>query len=894
MTLIKNRFLIPQLNEQVTEPLIETVNTLSSLILPIIMTRAILQASKHEPRIKKVKFNINDAMNANLIDDSEDILEPSATTTDILGEEETDDGEMDRLLRNPDYIDVSEQGTISNASRLDRVLKDRERTKYKKSKKSNIELIDALTHDDIAYLFDFNISSTERESLLLKFEVPVLARNQITGALTALNILLENDQVIDNIVTGESFKAPILDVLDDIVIDIDDIDSKIYGRRVMKNKRSESSTGTKSSIIASILSTEAAGSSLPESIQKLLKSLVDLTLYPALEEWANSHYYDYPLDTLTELRATEMYTNVIDWICTFAEPPKYKREKKHSPDSSEDEDKSAGSSDDFDLAKYRHGKDTPSFKSTTSHMKGYGARTIHRSNYRGHRSDSSSDSENDDSSSDDSALISVYPKRSKKIESAAERMGETRRKGENFDLDDMLSVSYASEYYLGFSNRALVLLSSLGRYASVRKYLIQDIRFIPVLVYLFEDYNNLTDNVMACLGSLFAKDPFVAIPETSFQVVAILLWRGIRMSSLNRKQSYLFYSRLVLSYCSRFVAPDVKNSAIGNNPSFTEIDLVSRSKYCIINHENFLQVRNDTWTFESVRANRCVPANFDKEDNEDEEETTSHKYAFEVKLESDGLMQIGWVNDQFEFDAEGGNGVGDDMNSYGYDGCRVKKWHGKYSSMRTSYGLKWAEGDIITCTIDMDLGEISYYKNGQDMGVAFYGISVSCVWYPAISLSTGQQCKFKFGGTIDPLRHLPEGYTPVGTLSNRDSMKLPPPRIAKPVNAKSDENDIADLANALEKMSVHSPIYRSDNDDHDDNIEPNLKLVNETLSIKLSSKHKPEPRSQKSPEYAFSVTVPNSQKQNILPSLYFEVTIEFIHKDDDLYLFERYDLTFTI
>ncbi|KAI8079435.1 SPRY domain-containing protein [Thamnidium elegans] len=883
MVVIKNRFLIPQLNEQVTEPLIETVNTLSSLILPIIMTRAILQASKHEPRTKKIKFNINDAMNANLIEDSEDILEPSATTTDILGEEETDDGEMDRLLRNPDYIDVSEQGTISNASRLDRVLKDRERTKYKKSKKSNIELIDALTHDDIAYLFDFNISSTERESLLSKFEVPVLARNQITGALTALNILLENDQVIGNIITGESFKAPILDVLDDIVIDIDDIDSKIYNRRGTKNKHSESSTGTKSSIIASILSSEAADSRLPESIQKLLKSLVHLTLYPALEEWANSHYYDYPLDTLTESRATEIYTNVIDWICTFAEPPKYKRENIHSPDSSEDEDRSTGSSDDFGLAKYRHGKDMPSFKSTTSHMKGYGVRSLHRSNYRGHHSDSSSDSENDDSSSDDGALISVYPKRSKKIESAAERMGETRRKGENFDLDDMLSVSYASEYYLGFSNRALVLLSSLSRYASVRQYLIQDIRFIPVLVYLFEDYNNLTDNVMACLGSLFAKDPFVAIPETSFQVVAILLWRGIRMSSLNRKQSYLFYSRLVLSYCSRFVAPDVKNSAVVNNPSFTEIDLVSRSKYCIINHESFLQVRNDTWTFESVRANRCVPANLDREDNEDEEEGTSRKYAFEVKLESDGLMQIGWVNDQFEFDAEGGNGVGDDTNSYGYDGCRVKKWHGKYSSMRTSYGLKWAEGDIITCTIDMDLGEISYYKNGQDMGVAFYGISISCVWYPAISLSTGQQCKFQFGSAIDPLRYLPEGCTPVGVLSNKKPIELPPLRITRPANANSDENDITDLANALEKMSVHSPVYPSDNDD---SIGPSLKSVNETLSIKSSSKHTPEPRNQKSPEYAFSVTIPNSQKQNILPSLYFEVAIEFLHKDDDLYLFE--------
>lgn len=90
-------------------------------------------------------------------------------------------------------------------------------------------------------------------------------------------------------------------------------------------------------------------------------------------------------------------------------------------------------------------------------------------------------------------------------------------------------------------------------------------------------------------------------------------------------------------------------------------------------------------------------------------------------------------------------------------------------------------------------------------------------------------------------------------------------------------------------MSVHSPIYPSDKDD---NIESKLKPAYETLSTESSSKHTPESRSQKSPEYAFSVTVPNTQKQNILPSLYFEVSIEFLRKDNDLYLFERYYLTF--
>lgn len=258
---------------------------------------------------------------------------------------------------------------------------------------------------------------------------------------------------------------------------------------------------------------------------------------------------------------------------------------------------------------------------------------------------------------------------------------------------------------------------------------------------------------MVCLGGLFTANQYVSIPESFFQAVSILLWRNMHDSKLNKNQFNIFYGRLVLTYCSHSVSRNLENDSSTNNPAFTEIDLVSRSKYCVINQENHLQVRNDTWTFETVRATHCVPSVVERDDNEDEEESVSHKYAFEVKLESDGLMQVGWVNENFEFDAEGGTGVGDDTHSYGYDGNRAKKWHGKYCSMmRTSYGLKWAEGDIITCAIDMDVGEIRYYKNGEDMGVAFYGVLLSCAWYPALSLSTGQQCRFRFGGAIDPIR----------------------------------------------------------------------------------------------------------------------------------------------
>lgn len=441
--MLTDRFLTPQMNDQMTEPLIETVTSLSSLISPVLMVKAVIQAAKDKSSSTKNGFSIHDLMNFDINDEDRETSQQQ--DIGILGEDEED--EADNLIRQPEYIDVSEQGTISNASRLDRVLKDRERSKLKRDKKSNIEIVEVLTHDDIAYLFDSNISNMERELLFVKFELPISARNQIVGALTALNVLLENDHVIGNIVTGDTFKNPILNVLDDIVMDIDYIDSSIYAG----GKHGVIPGSKKGSIPTSA---RACAKPLNDSIRHLVKNVVNITLYPALEEWAAKHFSQYPLNTITESKSTDMYADVIQWIKGLAELSKNGPDTLCTPLSSDDEYSSSGSSDGIAVGKRQRQKDLLSFKSAQSHN------TRPRRNLRD--SDSSSDSEDDDDS--DGELISIYPRRSRKIESAAERLGETRRKGEHFDLDDMLSVSHVSDYALGFSKRALILLSSLIRY----------------------------------------------------------------------------------------------------------------------------------------------------------------------------------------------------------------------------------------------------------------------------------------------------------------------------------------------------------------------------------------------------------------------------------------------
>lgn len=54
--------------------------------------------------------------------------------------------------------------------------------------------------------------------------------------------------------------------------------------------------------------------------------------------------------------------------------------------------------------------------------------------------------------------------------------------------------------------------------------------------------------------------------------------------------------------------------------------------------------------------------------------------------------------------------VGDTVNSYAYDGNRVRKWN----VSTHKYGEVWRIGDIIGCTIDLDSGVLEFYRQVFD------------------------------------------------------------------------------------------------------------------------------------------------------------------------------------
>lgn len=145
--------------------------------------------------------------------------------------------------------------------------------------------------------------------------------------------------------------------------------------------------------------------------------------------------------------------------------------------------------------------------------------------------------------------------------------------------------------------------------------------------------------------------------------------------------------------------------------------------------------------FGSARANACV---------------WKGKWMYEVTLETSGVQQVGWVTLSCPFTSH--SGVGDDDDSYAYDGKRVTKWNGTAQS----YGQPWVVGDVIGCCIDFDLDEIIFYRNGSSLGVAFRGIRKMVPglgYYPALSLSLGERCELNFGA--HPFRYPIQGFLPI-------------------------------------------------------------------------------------------------------------------------------------
>lgn len=285
--------------------------------------------------------------------------------------------------------------------------------------------------------------------------------------------------------------------------------------------------------------------------------------------------------------------------------------------------------------------------------------------------------------------------------------------------------------------RALFAISTLFIFESARRYFETHDIFILLVQLIRSRSKSLARQSILCLAvglHLGLQRSYLAMmPEFLDTILKFILFDGHPLSN--------FYGQMALDCISDHTETPVAERTY----AYVGLDLNSITPYLCISR-NKMEVRNDSWTFESVRGTVSISG--------------SGKYGYEVLLSTDGIMQVGWATSGISFDPEGGEGIGDNEFSFAYDGHRTKKWHSFHVSDNT-YGEEWFAGDIITALLDLDEGTISYLRNGNELGIAFEGISTDSTWFPAVSLASSQGCSFFFGSKCDPIRYLPEDYSPI-------------------------------------------------------------------------------------------------------------------------------------
>lgn len=90
------------------------------------------------------------------------------------------------------------------------------------------------------------------------------------------------------------------------------------------------------------------------------------------------------------------------------------------------------------------------------------------------------------------------------------------------------------------------------------------------------------------------------------------------------------------------------------------------------------------------------------------------------------------------------------------------------------YATGSTAGDIIGVALDLDSGSLTYYKNGVSLGVAFSGLTLGTLYFPAISTAGyNAQAATNFG-------QRPFSYTPPTGFKSLNTFNLPDPVIKRP------------------------------------------------------------------------------------------------------------------
>ncbi|XP_015267678.1 PREDICTED: heterogeneous nuclear ribonucleoprotein U-like protein 2 isoform X4 [Gekko japonicus] len=158
---------------------------------------------------------------------------------------------------------------------------------------------------------------------------------------------------------------------------------------------------------------------------------------------------------------------------------------------------------------------------------------------------------------------------------------------------------------------------------------------------------------------------------------------------------------------------------------------------------------------------------------------TKGKVCFEAKVAQNlplkegctetSLLRIGWSVDRSRTQ------LGEDEFSYGYDGRGLKAENGQFEE----YGQPFGENDVISCFANFESEEVelSFSKNGEDLGVAFR-ISKESLGDKALLphvLCKNCSVELNFGQKEEPFFPVPEDYVFIHAVPVEDRVRTPPP-----------------------------------------------------------------------------------------------------------------------
>jgi ATP-dependent RNA helicase DDX1 len=85
------------------------------------------------------------------------------------------------------------------------------------------------------------------------------------------------------------------------------------------------------------------------------------------------------------------------------------------------------------------------------------------------------------------------------------------------------------------------------------------------------------------------------------------------------------------------------------------------------------------------------------------------KVYYEVTVRDEGLCRVGWATLSASLD------LGTDKLGVGYGGTGMRV----HARQFVNYGEAFGQRDTVGCLLDCDAGEVSFYRNGKDLGLAF-------------------------------------------------------------------------------------------------------------------------------------------------------------------------------